>query len=130
MRAIRAILLLVVIAIFGAALVLRVPGAVISEMEVTSASIALPVEQNLRQGVNERVLHYVTVLGYDRNADTFAIYDSWHPQGSDGLTLDNNGTQPGNRELLRDDLLDFWRGGGVGPFYRWYGIAVVPSQAP
>ena len=76
-------------------------------------------------GRKEGVLHYVTVLGYDRDADTFAVYDPWHPQGNDGLTIDDNGSQPGNRALSRTELLDFWRGGGVGMFYRWYAIVVT-----
>ena len=75
-------------------------------------------------GRKEEVLHYVTVLGYDRDVETFHFYDPWHPAGNDGLTVDENGAASGNRSLTRAELFDFWQGGGTGPFYRWYGIAV------
>src|SRR3989338_2008504 len=205
--------LILIVAIFGVAWMVRVPAVVITKEEAVSVSIPFPIDQRLRQGINEcgpysaaaaiagvtgvftdpreivastkwrlpsggtlpwgmtavlkdrdlspreftarhlsyndrmravvselqrghpvillgrkeGTLHYITVLGYDRETDTFHLYDSWYPQGDDGHTIDDNGAEAGNRTLSRSELLSFWQGGGAGPFYRWYGIAVASS---
>lgn len=69
--------------------------------------------------------HYVTVLGYDAAAGTFAIYDPLHERGSGALTADANGELPGNRTFTERALLDAWAGGGIAGFYRGYALSVL-----
>ncbi|MFA5854944.1 MAG: hypothetical protein WC846_01465 [Candidatus Gracilibacteria bacterium] len=68
--------------------------------------------------------HYITIFGFDALKDEFYIYDSLYDKNPDSaeLTKDNNANLPGNRTLSSQELLDFWRGGGMYGIYEWYGV--------
>lgn len=66
--------------------------------------------------------HYITLLGFDDNKNEFYVYDSMFDKGENGLTKDANGELPGNRNLTSEELLNFWRGGGMYGLYKWYAI--------
>ncbi|OGH62239.1 MAG: hypothetical protein A2848_02090 [Candidatus Magasanikbacteria bacterium RIFCSPHIGHO2_01_FULL_50_8] len=78
-------------------------------------------------GRKNGVQHYITILGYEKNGEkiSFDVYDSWHTKHQGGFTTDDNGDAPGNRTLSEDELLDFWRGGGVFGLYRYYALIVL-----
>lgn len=73
-------------------------------------------------GGRENYQHYITIFGFDRSKNEFYIYDSLFDKGVDGLTKDSNGDLPGNRTYSSDELLNFWRRGGMYGFYTWYAI--------
>lgn len=68
--------------------------------------------------------HYITIFGFDSAKDEFYTYDSLQDKNSDieGLTIDDNGELPGNKTLNTEELLSFWRGGGMYGLYKWYVI--------
>lgn len=66
--------------------------------------------------------HYLTLLGFDSTKDEFYLYDSFYDKGEEGFTIDSNGELPGNRNYTYEQLLDFWRGGGMYGFFNWYAI--------
>jgi hypothetical protein len=66
--------------------------------------------------------HYITLLGYDSDKEIVYVYDSYHEKGQNGLTKDDNGEKPGNRNLKFTEILDFWRGGGMYGLYKWYAL--------
>lgn len=70
--------------------------------------------------------HYVTLFGFNKEKQEYYIYDSWCPEASKGLVVDENGSLPGNLTLNSKELLSFWRKGGIFTFYEWY--ALVASQ--
>ncbi len=69
--------------------------------------------------------HYITIFGFDSSQDIFYVYDSMYDKESDGMTKDVNGDAPGNRNLTTEELLSFWRGGGMFGLYRWYAIVAT-----
>lgn len=73
--------------------------------------------------------HYVTLLGFDIEADLFYVYDAVHIRGENGLTVDDNGLAPGNRSWSSAELSRHWDGGGVLGVYRWYAIVVSNSKS-
>lgn len=77
-------------------------------------------------GEKTGVQHYITLVGYEKKNSTiyFDVYDSWHTKGADGLTADDNDAVPGNRTLHADELLKFWRGGGMFGLYEYYALIV------
>lgn len=79
-------------------------------------------------GEKTGVQHYITLVGYEKKNSTiyFDVYDSWHTKGVDGLTTDDNGAAPGNRTLRADELLKFWRSGGMFGLYEYYALVVSP----
>lgn len=66
--------------------------------------------------------HYLSIFGF--NADEYYIYDSLQPSLKDepDMTIDENGSMPGNMTLSSKKLLDFWAGGGIYGFWEWYGL--------
>jgi hypothetical protein len=64
--------------------------------------------------------HYITLLGFDVN--NFYVYNSLMDKGEGDLTIDNNGEFPGNTNMNKNDLLDFWSNGGMYGMYNWYAI--------
>jgi hypothetical protein len=80
------------------------------------------LQQQLSQGKPIIILgetngfeHYITIFGFDASKDEFYIYDSLHDK-------DDNADSPGNRTFSSEELLDFWRGGGMYGMYKWYVI--------
>lgn len=73
-------------------------------------------------GQQENYEHYITLLGFDKAADEFYVYDSLFEKKEEGFTKDENGELPGNRTLSSELLLKFWRGGGMYGVYEWYAI--------
>lgn len=71
-------------------------------------------------GERKKYEHYLTILGFDNSKDEFYIYDSFYNKAEEGLTIDNNGDLPGNRNYSSKELLNFWRGGGMYGLYEWY----------
>lgn len=77
-------------------------------------------------GEKTGVQHYITLVGYEKKNATiyFDVYDSWHTKGAGGLTTDDNDAAPGNRTLRADELLEFWRSGGLFGLYKYYALVV------
>lgn len=75
-------------------------------------------------GERENYEHYITLLGFNAAADEYYIYDSLQSASPDqqGMTTDENGQNPGNATLKSNELLDFWRGGGMYGLWKWYGL--------
>jgi len=69
--------------------------------------------------------HYITILGFDSNKDQYYIYDSLQESSPEqkAMTTDENTTLPGNKIMKSEELLDFWRGGGMYGLWEWYGLA-------
>ena len=40
----------------------------------------------------------------------------------EGLTIDENGINPGNTSMTQEELLEFWSQGGMYGVYNWYAI--------
>jgi hypothetical protein len=70
--------------------------------------------------------HYVTLLGFNKEKQEYYVYDSLCPEGTQGLVVDDNGKLPGNLTFNSNELLNFWRKGGIYTFYEWY--ALVASK--
>ncbi len=70
--------------------------------------------------------HYITLLGYDADQEEFYVYDPVFSRGETGMTLDENGELPGNRNIAHTQLLSDWSKGGVAGFYTWYLLSVSP----
>lgn len=68
--------------------------------------------------------HYMTLLGFDANRDEYYVYDSLQKASPEeqGMTTDENYTWPGNKTMNSQDLLNFWRGGGMYGLWKWYGL--------
>lgn len=77
-------------------------------------------------GEKNGVQYYMTFVGYERKNFTiyFDVYDSWHTKSTDGFTTDDNEAAPGNRTMSADELLEFWRGGGMFGLYEYYALVV------
>lgn len=75
-------------------------------------------------GERDNYEHYITLLGFDSNIDEYYIYDSLREASLDqpNMTIDENGALPGNTTINSDELLNFWRGGGMYGFWEWYGL--------
>ena len=73
-------------------------------------------------GEKDDYQHYVTLFGFNNLEDEYYIYDSWYPEGLEGLVIDDNASLPGNRTLSSKELLDFWQKGGMFGFYSWYAL--------
>lgn len=73
-------------------------------------------------GAKDTIQHYLTLFGFCRKEDEFYVYDSLMEKASPGLTVDKNGRQAGNRTLSSEELLDFWKGGGMYGKFIWYAI--------
>lgn len=76
-------------------------------------------------GERDNYEHYITILGFNTAIDEYYIYDSAQTASTEqnGITIDENGSLPGNDTLRSDKLLDFWRGGGMYGLWKWYGFA-------
>lgn len=76
-------------------------------------------------GERENYEHYITILGFNSASDEYYIYDSLKnaSPNQQNMTIDENGQNPGNATLNSNDLLDFWRGGGMYGLWKWYGLA-------
>jgi hypothetical protein len=70
--------------------------------------------------------HYITILGFNSTKDEFYVYDSNFDKGEKGFTIDDNDSLPGNRNFTSEELLNFWRSGGMYGLYNWY--AIVASK--
>jgi len=64
--------------------------------------------------------HYITLLGYDAVKEEFFVYDPVFTRGDAGMTVDENGELPGNRNISDTQLLSDWSHGGIAGFYTWY----------
>jgi hypothetical protein len=73
-------------------------------------------------GERDNYEHYLTIFGFDAEKNEFFIYDSLFEKGEDGFTIDSNGSLPGNRNLTAEEVLHFWRGGGMYGLFTWYAI--------
>jgi hypothetical protein len=73
-------------------------------------------------GGRENYQHYISIFGFDSAHDQLYIYDSLFKRGENGSTMDDNGELPGNVTYSSQELLDFWRAGGMYGFYTWYAI--------
>lgn len=73
------------------------------------------------------ILHYLTLLGYQKN--NFFCYDSYQKKekGSE-YTIDGNGKQTGNRTFSQKEVLEFWNKGGYSVFYRNYCIVAYGKK--
>ena len=69
--------------------------------------------------------HYITLLGYDSDKKEFSVYDPVFTRGETGMTLDENGQLPGNRNISNDQILSDWSKGGIAGFYTWYLLSVA-----
>jgi len=68
--------------------------------------------------------HYITILGFDSSLDQYYVYDSLQsflPEKKD-ITIDENSDFPGNKSMKSQEILDFWRGGGMYGLWEWYGL--------
>lgn len=79
-------------------------------------------------GERDGYQHYITLLGYNQEKKEFYVYDSFYDKDVPGMTIDSNGDLPGNRIYSHDELLTFWRGGGMYGLYEWYAIAVSRQE--
>lgn len=70
--------------------------------------------------------HYITLFGFDSTKDELYVYDSFFEKGEEGFTIDANDDLPGNRTFTSEEVLHFWRGGGIYGLYNWY--AIVASK--
>jgi hypothetical protein len=71
-------------------------------------------------GINQ-YQHYLTILGYKSNI--FFIYDSLQKADKNNkLTIDKNGNLPGNKNMSKNELLDFWCKGGKYNMFKWYAL--------
>lgn len=66
-------------------------------------------------GERDNYEHYITIFGFDSSEDEFYIYDSLFDK-------DANDDLPGNRNFTSEELLNFWRDGGMYGLYEWYAI--------
>ncbi|MBI4234945.1 hypothetical protein HY604_01450 [Candidatus Peregrinibacteria bacterium] len=85
----------------------------------------LSIEQPLIiLGERDNYEHYITLLGFNTAADEYYIYDSLQKASlyQEAMTTDGNGSFPGNATLKSNELLDFWRGGGMYGLWKWYGL--------
>lgn len=73
-------------------------------------------------GVKGDIQHYLSLFGFNRKKDEFYIYDSLIEEGAPGFTIDENGSLSGNRTLSSEELLEFWRRGGMYGKFIWYAI--------
>ncbi len=75
-------------------------------------------------GERDSYEHYITILGFDSNSDQYYIYDSLQSSSSEqkDMTTDKNSTLPGNKSMKSQELIDFWRGGGMYGLWEWYGL--------
>jgi len=71
-------------------------------------------------GERDNYEHYITLFGFD--GDEFYAYDSLYTEDENGLTIDANGELPGNRTYSKDELIEFWSGGGMYGLYNWFVI--------
>lgn len=76
-------------------------------------------------GGRENYQHYISIFGFDSMNDRFYVYDSLFKRGGDGVTMDDNGELPGNVTYSSQELLNFWRAGGMYGFYTWYAIVAT-----
>ncbi len=79
-------------------------------------------------GEQEGYEHYITLFGFDNLQDEFYVYDSFYNKGEGNLTKDGNDNFPGNRNFTSQELLNFWRKGGMYGFYRWYIIVAENNE--
>lgn len=72
--------------------------------------------------------HYITLFGFNAEKDELYLYDSFHDKDEDNpeYTIDSNGNNSGNQVYTSEELLNFWRGGGMYGLYEWY--AIVASK--
>jgi len=73
-------------------------------------------------GEKDDIQHYLSIFGFNRNKDEFYVYDSLTEEGDPGFTIDENGSLSGNRTLSAEELLEFWRRGGMYGKFIWYAI--------
>ncbi len=73
-------------------------------------------------GERDNYEHYITIFGFNSAENEFYAYDSLFEKAEEGYTADDNGSLPGNRNFTSEELLNFWRGGGMYGLYNWYAI--------
>lgn len=68
--------------------------------------------------------HYVTIFGFNTVTDEYYVYDSLQTFSTDepDITTDENASFPGNKTFSSNELLTFWRGGGMYGLWEWYGL--------
>jgi len=77
-------------------------------------------------GERDKIEHYITIFGFNSKKDEFYVYDSLLGKGKEGFTVDENDSLPGNRNFTSEELIYFWRGGGMHGKFIWY--AIVASK--
>ncbi len=77
-------------------------------------------------GERDHYEHYLTILGFDSGLDEYYIYDSLEAKLPEqtGMTIDDNDDFPGNKTMKSQEILNFWRGGGMYGLWEWYGLVV------
>jgi hypothetical protein len=71
-------------------------------------------------------LHYITILGYDEN--NFFVYDSLVARDGDSkFTVDQNGSQPGNKSIPAKELIKMWDDGNILNYPKNYNLFVKPK---
>lgn len=73
-------------------------------------------------GERDNYEHYITIFGFNGTENEFYAYDSLFEKGEESFTIDDNDSLPGNRNFTSEELLNFWRGGGMYSLYNWYTI--------
>ena len=68
------------------------------------------------------VLHYVTILGYDKNG--FMLYDSMQEKNSDNQrkTIIDKECKGGNRYYTYNEFMKLWNDGGYKLFFKNWAI--------
>ena len=75
-------------------------------------------------GERDNYEHYITILGFASDKDQFHVYDSIQTPLPEkpAMTIDENGFLSGNKIMNSQELLSFWRGGGMYGLWEWYGL--------
>lgn len=75
-------------------------------------------------GERDNYEHYITILGFNSNKDEYYIYDSLQASLPEqkNMTIDENASLPGNKTMKVQELIAFWRGGGMYGLWEWYGL--------
>lgn len=86
-------------------------------------SVGMPI---IILGERDKYEHYMTIFGFNADVDQYYMYDSLQVQSPEqkNFTIDENGAFPGNKTMTTQELLDFWRGGGMYGLWKWYGLVV------
>lgn len=83
----------------------------------------------LLMGGQKNVPSYMLVVGFNRVAQTFDVYDPTIAHDVSNITYDNNDETSGNITYDNSYILDFWDEGGLYLLYNYYGISIATPVA-